>query len=416
VFARCLILCLVTCMEPVFAQTVLPAAQVSSPYKVQLGAAVSGVYPFTFTTTDTLPDGITLSPSGLLTGTAKTETRGPAVFSVEITDASNAKIGTFPFSIVVAKDPPTQIVIGQAAKPSPTAPEAKQTASLRQVALPAPKPPSDPPASATTPAAPVLSADPPAQASSSATPTPTPPAIVPSNSRIAPGGSVLFTAQGLQLPLAWGFQVVESPELQEGQPLYRIDAVSPTQARLFVSEGKVRPESRRITVYACESSKIASEAANCSNSFAAAGVDLQLVKRPPGLIVIPVIGFEQVGASAAASTQKFFLDLFISRPLPLFQRNWENCAEGEDKDCRTLGPKLRLWGDVKIGSYPQQITSGVGAFASSFATQVAQIKVNQLAQAGEFNVGLEYRQLSFHFPFSSTEAEESQLGNRFRSR
>ncbi len=47
-----------------------------------------------------------------------------------------------------------------------------------------------------------------------------------------------------------------------------------------------------------------------------------------------------------------------------------------------------LWGDVRIASAPQQITTGVGTFASTIATQVSTIPVNQLAQSADFQTGV----------------------------
>src|SRR5260370_25194553 len=53
--------------------------------------------------------------------------------------------------------------------------------------------------------------------------------------------------------------------------------------------------------------------------------------------------------------------------------------------------RWNLWGDVRIASSPQQVTTGVGTFVSSFATQVSNLPVNQLAQSADFQTGLEYR-------------------------
>lgn len=91
-----------------------------------------------------------------------------------------------------------------------------------------------------------------------------------------------------------------------------------------------------------------------------------------------IVGFEQAGVSAAQSQQNFFMDLYYDRPL----------AFNDDED---LGPALRSWGNLRITSVPQQINTDVATFASTFAQQVGQLKVNQVAQAFEFLGGVQYR-------------------------
>jgi hypothetical protein len=110
-----------------------------------------------------------------------------------------------------------------------------------------------------------------------------------------------------------------------------------------------------------------------------------------GLLVIPIIGFEQAGASSAQSAQKFFFNFFVSRAVPFSSSGFS----GTTPDQIMFGPRFRWFGDVRVASYPQQITSGVATFAAGFATQVAQLQVNKLVQAGEFTTGLEYRISSF---------------------
>lgn len=89
-----------------------------------------------------------------------------------------------------------------------------------------------------------------------------------------------------------------------------------------------------------------------------------------------IVGYHQAGASSAKFSQNFFFDFFIMRSLSndhLWEKhNWN------------------LWGDVRIASSPQQITTGVGTFATNFATQVSNLPVNQLAQGADFQTGLEY--------------------------
>ena len=82
-----------------------------------------------------------------------------------------------------------------------------------------------------------------------------------------------------------------------------------------------------------------------------------------------VVGFHQAGASGASSHQNFFGDFYLDRHL------WN--------------PRWRLWGDVRIASTAQQISAPVSQFVAGFATQVGNLRVNQLAQTAEFQTGLE---------------------------
>jgi len=91
-----------------------------------------------------------------------------------------------------------------------------------------------------------------------------------------------------------------------------------------------------------------------------------------------IVGFEQAGVSAAQSQQNFFFDLYYDRPL---------VGQGDDD----LGAPFRSWGNLRISSVPQQITTDVATFASGFAAQVGQLKVNEVAQAFEFLGGVQYR-------------------------
>jgi len=96
-----------------------------------------------------------------------------------------------------------------------------------------------------------------------------------------------------------------------------------------------------------------------------------------------IAGFEQSGASSAADAQKFFFDLFVSIPAPF---NWHKGWKDPN-----FGPGFRLWGDIRITSTPQQVQSSLGDFAIGFAAQIGALKVNQIAQASEFQIGGEQR-------------------------
>ena len=130
---------------------------------------------------------------------------------------------------------------------------------------------------------------------------------------------------------------------------------------------------------------------------------------PGASIVISVLGVEQAGATSADSSQKFFFDFFQSYALPVGKAAWGPKA-------RIYGPPWRWWGDLRIASYPQQISTPVSQFAGQFAQQLGNVPVNQLAQFGEFRSGLERRIAGFerHFlPNPGAVYERTSLGAFF---
>jgi hypothetical protein len=118
--------------------------------------------------------------------------------------------------------------------------------------------------------------------------------------------------------------------------------------------------------------------------------NLQLLVRPLGEFSRAIVGFEQAGASAAKSNQKYFFDLTLSHPLP-FQKSVDPY----------FGPRGRMWGTVRVTSVPQQITSSVGTFATEFVQQASAVKVNEVAQAVEFLAGVDVRLTNKYLPFGS---------------
>ncbi len=118
--------------------------------------------------------------------------------------------------------------------------------------------------------------------------------------------------------------------------------------------------------------------------------DLRLTERKAsiGEFARTIVGFEQSGASSAPSVQKYFSDFWVSIPIPTPRRHNNFKLRVEDFN---FGPPLRIWGDFRITSTPQQVSSSVGEFAVSFADQIGAVKVNEIAQATEFMIGGEYR-------------------------
>jgi hypothetical protein len=121
--------------------------------------------------------------------------------------------------------------------------------------------------------------------------------------------------------------------------------------------------------------------------------------RPPdpawkrtGELATAIVGFEHAGASAASSSQHFFFNFFISRPLPFtWMGKWNGYDKGKGEFDDTFGPRLRWWGNVRVASLPQQISTPVTQFVTNFSQEVGALKVNELVQAAEYMSGLEYR-------------------------
>jgi len=122
--------------------------------------------------------------------------------------------------------------------------------------------------------------------------------------------------------------------------------------------------------------------------------------RRGGEIEEAIVGFQQAGASAAPHTQNFFFDFFISRPLPIGKSpcSGRRAAERSDSSGTTAttsddfyGPRPRWWGNVRVASYPQQVSTNIATFVTNFNQEVGELKVNELAQSAEFVTGFEWR-------------------------
>jgi hypothetical protein len=140
------------------------------------------------------------------------------------------------------------------------------------------------------------------------------------------------------------------------------------------------------------------------------GENPQQTGRCGGQLLRSIVGFEQAGASASNSTQKFFFDLYVSRPIHLSWKSRSSSAEqdigkGNDID---LGPRWRSWGNLRITSVPQQINSSVATFAATFAQTVGELKVNEVAQSFEFLGGVDFRLFQSRGLFASFDRKTSQ--------
>jgi hypothetical protein len=94
-----------------------------------------------------------------------------------------------------------------------------------------------------------------------------------------------------------------------------------------------------------------------------------------------IVGFHQSGASSADHTQKLFLDFFIVRPIGSARPVYDS--------------RFNVWGNVRVASSPQQIAVPVSEFVASFREAAGKVKVNELAQSAEFQVGLEWNLRTF---------------------
>ncbi len=89
----------------------LPAATVGAAYSQQLTAAGGSGQGYVFALLGTLPDGFTLSPSGLLSGTATSRLAAPLEFEVSVTD-SNGDTVIHAYSLAVEGAPGTLTLAG----------------------------------------------------------------------------------------------------------------------------------------------------------------------------------------------------------------------------------------------------------------------------------------------------------------
>ena len=132
--------------------------------------------------------------------------------------------------------------------------------------------------------------------------------------------------------------------------------------------------------------------------------------RRGGEIEEAIVGYQQAGASAAPHAQNFFFDFYISRPLPLGK---DPCPDPKAKDSHDkadlYGPRPRWWGNVRIASYPQQVSTDVATFVANFQQEVGALKVNELAQSAEFVTGFEWRFLESPRGLDGNDRDERQL-------
>jgi hypothetical protein len=115
-----------------------------------------------------------------------------------------------------------------------------------------------------------------------------------------------------------------------------------------------------------------------------------------GELTRATLGFEQIGAAGIENALKYSFDFFISRPMPVPRHGAFTPPTTVDEFY--FGPRLRWWGDVRTGSYPQQVNTELATAGKEFATNFGKVQVNKLVQTAEFTTGLEVRIASFPSP------------------
>lgn len=142
------------------------------------------------------------------------------------------------------------------------------------------------------------------------------------------------------------------------------------QSALIVSASKLPKGVRRLD---CEL-----KAESTADATQVAKVQLSVVEEKAGeWEARAVFGFHQAGASSSDSKQNYFFDFFIMR--------------GLGNHARVYDSRFNIWGNVRIASSPQQVDTAAATFIANFATEAGKLKVNELAQGGEFLTGLGMR-------------------------
>ena len=427
--------------------TPLPAAQVNTAYRVQLGFPVMAgdLYPFTFTY-DKLPDWLKNGTNidlekGLIGGTPVQGDvgSGPITFNAIVTDAAGHRIGSFPFSIAVKATPTVLVVVAGTPRGSPaTSVPGSSQSSATDDAIGPPKDPPSPTKPTKKPDSPVPSANSQAHQQSQKEMDPTndpPPQTPPVNPQGPQAG--LQTDGNIQPP---SNQPPSPPDSAKdpAKTTAKTTAETPPKpppppnppalnAPLIAGATKIlgtADKSATVELIRSADSSYAYRTANAATGifqFTLEGTPLQAGEtlalrqttangisdflRP---IVTPfyrngeelraVLGYQQAGASAAPFTQNWFVDLYISRPLAFLKR--ENDLSP---------PMFRWWGNVRVASFPQAGDVPVATFATNLVDQFGQLKVNQLVQSAEFLTGFEVKLLSGKFPFLGRSEETRQL-------
>lgn len=96
-----------------------------------------------------------------------------------------------------------------------------------------------------------------------------------------------------------------------------------------------------------------------------------------------ILGYEQSGGCSLDSSQGAFVDLYLSKPLPL----WFNRSKPSD---HMVGRPLRIWGNIRITSVPREIQTTAAEFTTGFSGLLNVFTQEGFMKAAEFLAGLDY--------------------------
>lgn len=349
---------------------------------VQLAIQINGqfVYPFTFTADPQLSNGITITPSGLISGTpSKADDQ-----STEITVAdSNGKI-VAKYAIVLHVASSVTVVLGSNANggrpQSPIEDPRKQSA------------------------ADTLTIDPVYVGGDTVTGTAKPESSVGAGSQKNGGGKVQSDGSGASQDSTKdgsGASNSQHPAQQaSGGTVVTItcapnpDKPKPNGKNEEVEDGCKDKMSATVLTdktdsFSYQFNRSLYEGDTVSVSIGSGKPLTNVVQKPPILLgedMRAIVGYQQTGASSSDFTQNWFLDFYISRPLALLRKSEGNRV------------KWRWWGNVRVASFPQPGNQTLADLASSLPSQLGALKLNQLAQGAEFLSGIEFQPFR-SFPF-----------------
>jgi len=321
----------------------------NSDNTVQLGLQINGSfsYPFTFSVSPALTNGISISPAGIISG--KPSANADQKITVTVTDSTGKPIATYNLTIHFLAAIPVVLSASSATSTSstPSAPKSSPTDPAMTILLNASYVGGDTITGTvlkTSAAAPALTGstpDPPASPQASSKDASSAPSQQSSNTTTA-GTAVatfpVFIKRGGQT-FAATTDSKGNFSYQFGIPLTNEDAVTVS------ASGAASPQPQ---------------------------VPVQTPPDLQGEDLRAIVGYQQTGASSADFQQNWFTDFFINRPIG-----------GNDA-------KFHWWGNVRVASFPQAGNQSVAELAGGLAAQVGALKLNQLAQGAEFFSGVEY--------------------------
>ncbi len=109
-----------------------------------------------------------------------------------------------------------------------------------------------------------------------------------------------------------------------------------------------------------------------------------------------IVGWEQSGANSANSAGRLFSEVYFGHGLRsanhAVQKNASDGKKGIDGAQKSGNESSRwhIFGDVRIGSAAQNATTTVGSFVTGLSGTATSLKLNEIASVAEFLTGLEF--------------------------